>query len=93
MSDVLYLYLCKKKHRHQNKHQNNRQEEDEPSNARGTGAANEVQHPCPEEDVNGLDDENHGCARNSACVRSNTVLVNIANVLVQHNKEGNGRNH
>jgi hypothetical protein len=84
------LRLGKKEHRHQNEHQNNGQEEDEPSNTGGTCAADEVQDPCPEEDVNCLDNENHGSARDSACVGTNAILVNVANVLVQHDKEGNG---
>ena len=65
--NVLVIYH---NHSHNNKHKNERNKNKEPSNSSVSILANQVQNPCPEKDVNELDNENQGCIRNAGRKRT-----------------------
>jgi hypothetical protein len=89
---MFFFLLVNEQQRNEDKHEDKRQQQDEPGNARGAGAANQVQYPGPEQDVDGLDDENHGRAGDVASETADAVLIDHAHILVQENDQGDGRN-
>jgi len=74
-----------KKEGNQDKHQNERKKHQKPSDSGCSCTTNQIEYPSPKEDIDNFDNKNKGSIRNSAAHSTNTIFIDITNILIQDN--------
>lgn len=82
--DLVFTNNLHHKQNNQYEKKNKRQQHQEPSNAWGSCAADQVQNPCPKQDIQCFDCKDQKCTCYITTVRSDTVFVYISKILENH---------